>query len=82
MPDGSLSARPRIRSTGRPVRARRRPPDGSREPWGHGSRCLVGSSEGSRRDAFASFRRERVSRMALAGSYTQDVSAYVYATPP
>eukprot|EP01047_Picozoa_sp_COSAG01_P057024 COSAG01_NODE_6543_length_3614_cov_8.708962_2_plen_84_part_00 len=48
MPDGSLSARPRIRSTGRFVRARRRPPDGSREPWGHASRCLVGSSEGSR----------------------------------
>ena len=82
MPDGSLSARPRIRSTGRLVRARRRPPDGSREPWGHGSRCLVGSSEGSRRGTFAAFWQERVSPTALAGSYTAEGSAYVYATPP
>jgi hypothetical protein len=82
MPDGSLSVRPRIRSTGWLVRARRRHPDGSREPWGHGSRCLVGSSEGSRRVCILAFRRERVSRTAVAGSYMADVSAYVYATPP
>ena len=82
MPDGSLPAGPRIRSTGRLVRARRRPPDGSREPWGHGSRCLVGASERDGLGKFLPICLERMSPTALAGSYTAEGSAYVYATPP